>query len=212
MNIHNISGYAFTFYRASGGVNNLIIKDISFNNINCLGKGFLLHTGTNDGGTFRLRDVAFNGSLYCNELMGTNTFGRAIMYSVGGNIHTNNGKFSLGTFGNTSELNYGCLRIDYGNVEPDSDYSLYSNKLTAYNTIFEINAPTSGKIYFGGCVYCAFTGSGTVWINSASGINIVEDTLDIYSSSTGTNHQLSSSDIRDIQILYDLGFPVSGVV
>jgi len=211
-NIFSISDYAITFNKQLGGVFNLTIKDISFDNINCQGNGFIRIGGTNDGGVFRLNNVAFNGSLYCDMLINSNTWGTTIMDSVGGNIHTNTEKFSLGTFGNNSKLNYGCLRIDYGSVTPDSGYSLYSATLTAYNTIFEINAPAGGKIYFGGCIYCAFTGSGTVWIISASGINIVENTLDIYSSSTGTNYQLSSSDIRNIQVLYNLGFPVSGVV
>lgn len=210
--MHSTSNYAFEFNRTGGGANNLTIKDVSFNNINCQGTGFLYHGGTNDGGTMRFENVTFNGNLYCDRLMLTNTAGKTIMDSVGGNIHVNNGKFSLGTFANNSKLNYGCLRIDYGDIEPDSVYSLYGSTLTAYNTEFEINAPSNGNIYFGGCVYCAFTGKGNVWIISSSGVNVVEDTLNIHSSSTGTNHSLSTSDMKDVQVLYDLGFPVSGVI
>ena len=210
--MHNTSGYAFTFNRSSGGANNLTINDVSFNNINCQGTGFLHHGGTNDGGTMRFENVTFNGNLYCDRLMLTNTAGKTIMDSVGGNIHTNNGKFSLGTFANNSELRYGRFSIDYGYIEPDSGYSLYGSALTAYNTEFEIHAPSNGNIYFGGCVYCAFKGKGNVCINSSSGVNVVEDTLSIHSSSTGTNHLLSTADIKNVQVLYDLGFPVSGVI
>lgn len=211
--MHSTSGYAFTINRALGATINITIKDVNFNNINCQGAGFLSIGGNEGAGNYiRPKNVTFNGNLYCDRLIQSHTYVRTIMQSVGGNIHTNNAKFSLGSFANSSELRYGRFSIDYGYIEPDSGYSLYSNALTAYNTEFEINAPSNGNIYFGGCVYCTFKGKGNVWINSSSGVNVVEDTLSIHSSSTGTNHLLSTADIKNIQLLYDLGFPGSGVI
>lgn len=212
VNMHNASGYAFEITRLLGATINITIKDVNFNNINCQGTGFLTVGGNETDASIRLKNVTFNGNLYCDKLMGMQPYVRSNMESVGGNIHTNNARFALGTFGNTSELRYGNFSIDYGNIEPDSGYTLYSTALTAYNTKFKINAPSTGNIYFGGCVYCAFTGKGNVQINSSSGINVVEDTLNIHSSSTGTNHSLSSTDMKNIQVLYDLGFPASGVI
>jgi hypothetical protein len=210
--MYSTSGYVFTVNIPRSN-HEITIKDVNFNNINCQGTGILSINGSGFGEIYaRFKNVTFNGNLYCDRLMHFYNDVKAIMQSVGGNIHTNNAEFSLGKFVGSSELHYGRFCIDYGDIEPDSDYSLYRSRLTAYNTEFEISAPSNGNIYFGGCAYCAFKGKGNVWIDSSSGINVVEDTLSIHSSSTGTNHLLSTADIKNVQVLYDLGFPVSGVI
>ena len=86
------------------------------------------------------------------------------------------------------------------------------NEVPADNVDFIIRAPENGKIYFGNCRYCSFIGNGNIKISSSSGVNVIADALNLDGNSTGDNHILPISDIKNVQVLYDLGFPASGVI
>lgn len=210
--MHNTSGYAFTFDKQGGGAFYLTIKDVSFNNINCQGTGFLRVGGTNSGGTIRISGIVFNGNIYANEMCYINTWATSLLNGVGGYIHTNNANFKLAITGSsTSKLSNGNFTLDYGSIEPSPTYSVFDSP-TVENTVFKIKAPENGKIFFNKCKYCSFTGNGNIKIGSTAGINVVEDTLVLDEASTGTNQVLPIADIKNVQVLYDLGFPASGVV
>lgn len=209
--LYNASGYALTFNKSSGGYFNLSIKNINFSNINCQGDGFVAIGGTNDGGTVSLQNVVFNGDLLCSKILNIATWHYVSAMSVGGYIHTNASAFKIAATGNYANLTHCKFTLDYGDVEPFSTNSVIGNML-ADNAEFNIRAPENGKIYFGNCRYCSFIGNGNIKILSSSGVNIIADTLNLDESSSGDNHVLPTADIKNVQVLYDLGFPVSGVV
>ena len=209
--LYNASGYALTFNKSGSGYFNLNIKNIQFNNINCQGDGFIQINGTNDGGYISLQNTVFSGDLLCGNMLNIATWHHVSATSVGGYIHTNAPAFKIATTGTYAHLTHGKFTLDYGSIEPSSTNSVIGSAL-ADNVDFIIQAPESGKIYFANCRYCSFIGNGNIKIASNSGVNVIADTLNLDGNSTGDNHVLPTADIKNVQILYNLGFPASGVV
>lgn len=209
--LYNASGYALTFNKSGGGYFNLSIKNINFYNINCQGDGFIHINGTNDGGYINLQDAVFSGDLLCNNMLNIATWHHVSATSVGGYIHTNASAFKIATTGANAYLTHGKFTLDYGNIEPSLTNSVIDPAL-ADNVDFIIRAPENGGVYFANCRYCSFIGNGNIKIASNSGVNVVADTLSLDENSTGDNHILPISDIKNVQVLYDLGFPASGVI
>ena len=209
--VYNASGYALTFNKSSGGYFNLSIKNINFSNINCQGDGFINIGGTNDGGYIALQNVVFSGDLLCSKMLNVSSWHHVSATSVGGYIHTNAPAFKIAATGNYANLTHCKFTLDYGDAEPSPTNSVIGNML-ADNAEFNIRAPENGKIYFGNCRYCSFIGNGNIKISSSSGVNIIADTLNLDENSTGDNHVLPISDIKNVQVLYNLGFPASGVI
>lgn len=209
--LYNASGYAMTFNATSGGYFSLNIKNIQFNNINCQGDGFIQMEGTIDRGYLSLQNAVFSGDLLCNNMLYIGTQNHVSATSVGGCIHTNAPAFKIATTGNNAYLTHGKFTLDYGNVEPSVTDSVIGIAL-ANNVEFNIRAPENGGVYFGNCRYCSFIGNGNIKIASNSGVNVIADTLNLDENSTGDNHVLPISDIKNVQVLYNLGFPASGVI
>lgn len=209
--LYNASGYALTFNKSSGGYFNLSIKNINFYNINCQGDGFIHINGTNDGGYINLQNAVFSGDLLCNNMLDIMTRHSVSATGVGGYIHTNAPAFKIAATGSNAHLAHGKFTLNYGNIEPLLTNSVIGSAL-ADNVEFIIRAPENGKIYFAKCQYCSFIGNGNIKITSNSGVNVIADTLNLDENSTGDNHILTIADMKNVQVLYDLGFPVSGVV
>lgn len=209
--LYNASGYAMTFNATSDGYFNLNIKNIQFNNINCQGNGFIRMEGTIDRGYLSLQNAVFSGDLLCNNMLYISTWNQVSATSVGGYIHTNAPAFKIATTGANACLAHGKFTLDYGDIEPSLTNSVIGSAL-ADNIEFIIRAPENGGLYFANCRYCSFIGSGNIKIASKSGVNVIADTLNLDENSTGDNHVLPIADIKNVQVLYNLGFPASGVI
>lgn len=209
--LYNASGYAMTFNKSGGGYFNLSIKNINFYNINCQGDGFVTIAGTNDGGTVSLQNVVFNGDLLCSKILRIATWHHVSATSVGGYIHTNVPDFTIAATGANANLTHAKFTLDYGDIEPSPTNSVTDNML-ADNAEFNIRAHENGGVHFAKCRYCSFIGNGNIKITSNSGVNVIADTLNLDENSTGDNHILPISDIKNVQVLYDIGFPASGVI
>ena len=206
--LYTASGNAISINGNAGDWYHPIIRNISFSNINCQGDNFLFFDGTRYAD---LDNVTFSGNIFSGNLMGT-TRCSALLKSCGGNVHVNSPDFTLMSANFfSSTIRNGKFTLDYGSVEPSPANSVISSAL-ADNVDFIIRAPENSEIYFGNCRYCAFIGSGNIKIASNSGVNVIADTLSLDEASTGDNHVLPVSDIKDVQVLYDLGFPSSGVI
>lgn len=206
--LYTASGNAIAINGNAGDGYHPIIRNISFSNINCLGDNFLFFDGTRYAD---LDNVTFSGNIFSGNLMGA-THCSALLKSCGGNVHVNSPDFTLMSAKFYSATIRHCkFTLDYGSIEPSPTYSIISSAV-ADNVEFNIRAPENGGIYFGNCRYCSFIGNGNIKISSSSGVNVIADTLNLDRNSTGDNHVLPISDIKDVQVLYNLGFPVSGVI
>lgn len=184
-----------------------IIRNISFSNINCQGDSFLFIGGAS---SVELDNATFSGNVFSKKLINIGGGASSLLKNCGGNIHANSSDFTL------ISVNYATIRnnkftLDYGTIAPSPTYSVTSEAFLD-NVLFIIRAPENGKLYFKNCRYCSFIGDGNIKILSNYGPNIIADTLNLDGDSTGDNHVLSISDIKNVQVLYDLGFPVSGVI
>lgn len=218
LNVLDGKGYSISgLYTASGNaivirgnpqyVYQPTIRNISFNNINNQGDGFLSFNGAY---SFELDNVTFSGNVFSQYLVDPKG-ASALLKKCGGNIHTNFPGFYLTFTNSPARIQNSKFTLDYGSIEPSPAYSVIGSAL-ADNVEFNIKAPENGKIYFGNCKYCSFIGNGNIKIASNSGVNVIADTLNLDENSTGDNHVLPISDIKNVQALYDLGFPASGVI
>ena len=205
--LYTASGNAITINGNPQYVYQPTIRNISFNNINFQGDKFLFFRDTY---SVELDSVTFNGNVFSERLIYVEGGASITPKRCGGNIHTNNPNFTL-IIANYGRIQNCKFTLDYGSIEPSPTYSIIGGIL-ADNVDFIIRAPENGKIYFATCQYCSFIGNGNIKIASNSGVNVIADTLNLDSGSTGDNHVLPVSDIKNVQVLYDLGFPASGVV
>ena len=211
INLFTLSGSAISINANAQYVFQPIIKNISFVNINCQADNFLKFSGVY---TVRMENIVFSGSVFANSLIYSDSDNGGYVRSCGANIHTNNPQFKLISYGHysNSTVNNTEWGVDYGNIAPDDTTPLINSTLVS-NTLIRLRAPTTGQIAIGECRYCAFSGEGKIKITSSSPyVNLIENTLTLDNASTGNNHVLSPTEIRDIQTIYDLGFPASGVV
>lgn len=205
------SGFAITINTDSGYYYWGNIKNLVFDNCNIQGDGVIR---VNSGQRLDLSHVTFNGSFFVSSLISANS-AYGINY-CGGNIHVNNPSFQLSTYNWNDAINmkFNKWCVDYGLVSPDINNDFLGNQVIANNSKFEVYIPDNGnKLNFNNISYCHIKGNGAgIKITSTSGVNVVENTIPVDVTSTGDNHSLSTSDIKNIQLLYDLGFPASGVV
>lgn len=202
-------GYALTFSGSGTYVYQPTIKNIAFNNTNCQGTGFIRLPNTH---TINLNNVVVNGDILTSSVIETNAYFKSI--SCGGNIHINSPDFKLINLtesGSGRTMSFNKWTVDYGNISPSIDNDFLSTNISADNCEFNIRCSTDNSVNFGNVRYCAFYGNGSVKIN-AQGVNVIEDTLTLDAGSTGDNHVLPISDVKNVQVLYNLGFPSSGVI
>lgn len=204
---HSISGLYTALGNAIAINGNAVIRNISFSNINCQGDNFLFIGGAY---SVELDNVTFSGNVFSKKLINIGGGASSLLKNCGGNIHANSSDFTL------TSVNYATIRnskftLDYGDIAPSPTYSVTTEALLN-NVEFIIRAPENGGLYFKSCVYCSFIGNGNIKILSNYGVNVIADTLNLDENSTGDNHVLSIPDLKNVQVLYDLGFPVSGVI
>lgn len=203
------TGYALTFTGNSQYVYQPTIKNIAFNNTNCQGTGFIRLPDTH---TVILNNVVVNGNILANSVIETDGYFKSV--SCGGNIHINSPDFKLINLASGSSnktLSFNKWTVDYGNISPSANNDFLSSNISTDNCEFNIHADNTNSVNFGNARYCAFYGSGSVKING-QGVNVIEETLTLDAGSTGDNHVLPIADIKNVQVLYNLGFPTSGVV
>lgn len=204
------TGYALTFTGNSQYVYQPTIKNIAFNNTNCQGTGFIRLPNTY---SINLNNVVVNGSIFANSVIETNGYFKLI--SCGGNIHVNSSDFKIinpTVSGNSNRtMSFSKWAVDYGNISPSANNNFLSGDISSDNCEFNILCVNDNSLIFGNTRYCAFYGNGSIKI-SGQGVNIIEDTLTLDNGSTGDNHILTIADMKNVQVLYNLGFPTSGVV
>jgi hypothetical protein len=210
INLFTLSGSAISINGHAGYVFQPLISNISFVNINCQADTFF---NFNNVYSVRMENVVFSGCVYGNQLVHSDGNNHGYFNYCGGNIHTNNGQFALFKSDSLPDVGVSCnsWRVDYGSVLPDSGYPLLSN-MDINNSLFQFRASQNGTIAMGNCRYCAFIGDGAIKISGSTSPNIVSNTLVLDNNSTGTNYIVTDTNMRDVQYLYDLGFPVSGVI
>jgi hypothetical protein len=203
-------GNALTFVGINQSYYTLTIKNIAFNNTNCQGTGFIRLPDTH---TAILNNVVVNGNIFANSVIEADGYFKSI--SCGGNIHINSPDFKLINLTSSSSYNrrlsFNKWTVDYGNISLSANNDFLSANIPSDNCEFNIHADSTNSVNFGDVRYCAFYGNGSVKINGR-GVNVIEDTLNLDSGSTGNNHILTIADMKNIQLLYDLGFPASGVI
>ena len=203
-------GYALTFTGNFQYVYQPTIKNVVFNNVNCQGTGFIRMPNAY---SINLNNVVVNGGVLANSVIETNAYFK--LMSCGGNIHVNSPDFKLinptvSGSGNRT-MSFSKWTVDYGNISPSANNNFLSGDISSDNCEFNIICGTDNSVIFGNTRYCAFYGNGSIKI-SGQGVNIIEDTLTLDNGSTGDNHLLPTADMKNVQALYDLGFPASGVI
>ena len=189
------------------------LKDISFTNVICDSKDFIDYIGHNGHNSFldfsavRVSGVFNSGNLFKRH-------GYAYVYtltveSMALNIETQNGAFCLQSDNNSLTLNNTNAKIKYVNCTPQ--YSLLASQdRLAENCLFNIEAENAtSNLTFGGKVKnCCFIGKGHgITIDSAEGVNVVEDTLPVDTTLPNV-HSLTTAQIKNAQYLHNLGFPI----
>ena len=215
------SGYGLHWGRISYISHSVYISNISFLNVNSQGDG-LIYTYVYDSYITKINNVVISGFFSDGDIIHiSNRDGSddGNVSQTGFNIKTNSSSLKLVAFNRPSAYMYTSLpcsfinaKIDYGSIEISADSTPL--KVTSLdNSKIELNFPTDGNIInLDNLKYCAIIGNGAgVKITSTQGINIVENTLPIDTNSTGTNYSLSTADIKNQQVLYNLGFPCSGI-
>ena len=220
-NLYIESGYGLHWGKTNYIMHSVYITNTSFLNTNSQGNGLIC---TNVYGDYRtkINKVVISGFFSDGDIIHIGNQDGADDGNVsqaGFNIRTSSSSLKLVAFNRANAYIFTSLpcsfinaKIDYGNVEISAD-STPLKVTSLVNSKIELNFPTDGNIIsLDNLKYCAVIGNGAgVKITSTQGINIVEDTLPIDTNSTGTNYLLSTADIKNQQVLYNLGFPCSGI-
>lgn len=195
------------------------IKNIKFKNIHMDGGNVFLHTDLGNHRSVTLRNVSFSGMFESGML--TNDSAGSYTYSytadgVGINIEVYNSDFRLmgltssrsmsGAFTNVNGI------IRYIGCSPSvSLFDESSGRKVLKNSTLGITIPTDGaKLDIGATLnnVCIHGNGSGVIIDSASGVNVVEDTIPPETSLTNV-HSLTTANIKNKVYLRDtIGFPI----
>ncbi len=198
---------------------NKTIKNIEFKNIHMDGGDVFLYTDLGNYKSVTLKNVSFSGMFESGML--TNDSAGSCTYSytadgVGINIEVYNSDFRLmglrssasmsGAFANVNAI------IKYIGCSPSvSLFDESSGRKVLKNSTLGITIPTDGaKLDIGAALnnVCIYGNGSGVIIDSASGVNVVEDTIPPETSLTNV-HSLTTANIKNKVYLRDaMGFPI----
>lgn len=198
---------------------NKTIKNIEFKNIHMDGGDVFLYTDLGNYKSVTLKNVSFSGMFESGML--TNDSAGSYTYSytadgVGINIEVYNSDFRLmglkssrsmsGAFANVNAI------IKYIGCSPSvSLFDESSGRKVLKNSTLGITIPTDGaKLDIGATLnnVCIHGNGSGVIIDSASGVNVVEDTIPPETSLTNV-HSLTTANIKNKAYLRDtIGFPI----
>lgn len=198
---------------------NKTIKNIEFKNIHMDGGDVFLYTDLGNYKSVTLKNVSFSGMFESGML--TNDSAGSYTYSytadgVGINIEVYNSDFRLmglrslasmsGAFANVNAI------IKYKGCSPSVSLFDESNgRKVLKNSTLGITIPTDGaKLNIGATLnnVCIHGNGSGVIIDSASGVNVVEDTIPPETSLANV-HSLTTANIKNAVYLRDtIGFPI----
>lgn len=198
---------------------NKTIKNIKFKNIHMDGGDVFLYTDLGNYKSVTLKNVSFSGMFESGML--TNDSAGSYTYSytadgVGINIEVYNSNFRLmglrsstsmsGAFANVNAI------IKYIGCSPSvSLFDESSGRKVLKNSTLGITIPTDGaKLDIGATLdnVCIHGNGSGVIIDSASGVNVVEDTIPPETSLSNV-HSLTTANIKNKVYLRDtIGFPI----
>ena len=196
-----------------------VLKNIKFTDIHMDGGDVFLYTALGNYTAVSLSNVSFSGMFESGAL--TNDSASSYTYNyvangVGINIEVYNSDFRLmalknygnmsGTFENVNG------RIKYVNCSPSATLFDKSNgRKVLKNSTLGIQIPATGaKLELGATLNnCCIYGKGSgVIIDSAQGVNVVEDTIPPETELSNI-YSLTTAQIKDAQYLHDtIGFPI----
>lgn len=197
-----------------------VLQNIKFTNIDMDGGDIFLATNIgNNPNSIELRNVSFSGMFESGVLTNDSTDANRYDYTadgVGINIEVYHSAFRLmslmsgrqmhGTFENVNAV------IKYKGCSPSvSLFDESSGRKILKNSTLGITIPTDGaKLNIGATLnnVCVHGNGSGVIIDSASGVNIVEDTIPPETSLTNV-HSLTTANIKNKVYLRDtIGFPI----
>lgn len=197
----------------------ITIKNIKFTNVHMeAGRHFIFYDPGNYQ-TLALENLSISGIFVSGKLTndGGGTYSNAIQINgLALNIEVHTPNFQLidlpesweSTTGTAYNIN---AKIKYVGCSPSAKLFTTSNgRKTTQNCLFDIEIPTTGaKIDIGSSLYnCCIIGSGSgVIIDSASGVNVVENTIPPETELSNV-HSLTTAQMKNAQYLHDLGFPI----
>lgn len=213
------------YFRRSGSAGGSTVKDISFTNIHCTSYGVFIGIST-DGNykTETYDNVSFsglfdNGGILIRGYEGS-TYGGDVALRIATNIETTSGAFSL--IDSAYDSNRGSIQnsnivLTYNNCTPAQKLCRYKSVDTAIGSFSNcllnlLLEQSTSKLDIGASLNnCAVIGKGNgITINSASGVNVVENTLPFTVSAAAEPYvnSVSTTDMKNAQQLRSLGFPI----
>ena len=214
---HSGSDAAINFGASSGNISgDKYLKNIKFTNVYLTG-GFCIWQRPSDG-TGNIKNVSFSSRIDSGALIKVSY---APMYGpwlsingIAANIETGTGNCCIlvNEWESTSTISNGNIKVKYLNCSPQNPLAGTSSyKWSWSNTLFDITAEdTETKVNLGNSISnCCIIGKGSgVSYSTASGKNIVEDTLPV-TTVAGVVYSLTTAQMKDAQYLHDtVGFPI----
>ena len=204
---------AITLATPSGHQVERWIKNISFKNLYLTG-GYAIDIDPNNGADI-VMNVGFSGRVDNAALIRA-----SFQYSprinvdvqkIAANIETSTGncKILVNRYYGTNDkgvISYGNIRVKYINCSPQTALTDWSWS----NTLLDITAEDANTaVNLGNNIYnCCVIGKGNgVSYTTASGKNIVEDTLPV-TTIADVVYSLTTAQMKNAQYLHDLGFPI----
>lgn len=212
-NLHHSGGNAAINLGADSGniSGDKYLKNIKFTNVYLTG-GYCVRLRPSGGSGF-IKNISFSGRVDSGTLIRAAyapAYGPWLDYNgIAANIETGTGAVRIvaNEWENKSTISNGNIRVKYLNCSPQNALTDWSWS----NTLFDITAEnTETKVNLGNNLSnCCVIGQGSgVSYSTASGKNIVEDTLPV-TTVAGVVYSLTTAQMKDAQYLHDtVGFPI----
>lgn len=218
-------GYSINGLRCTSGNclimanTNKVLQNIKFTNIDMDGGDVFLYTDLGNYRSATLRNVSFSGmfesGVLTNDSFSTYT-GSYVADGVGINIEVYHSAFRLMSRKSGSQMNGAFENVNavikYKGCSPSvSLFDELNGRKVLKNSTLGITIPTDGaKLNIGATLnnVCIHGNGSGVIIDSASGVNVVEDTIPPETSLTNV-HSLTTANIKNKVYLRDtIGFPI----
>lgn len=209
---HSGSDAAINFGASSGNISgDKYLKNIKFTNVYLTG-GYCVRLRPS-GGSGIIKNISFSGRVDSGALIRAAyapTYGPWVDYNgIAANIETGTGavRIVVNEWENKGPINNGNIRVKYLNCSPQAALTDWSWS----NTLFDISAENANTaVNLGNNINnCCIIGKGSgVSYSTASGKNIVEDTLPV-TTVAGVVYSITTAQMKDAQYLHDtVGFPI----
>lgn len=211
-NLHHSGGDAAINLGADSGniSGDKYLKNIEFTNVYLTG-GYCIWLRPTDGSGI-IKNISFSGRIDSGTLIRVSyapQYGPWLSINdIAANIETGTGavRIVVNEWENTATISNGNIRVKYLDCSPQNALTDWSWS----NTLFDITAEdTETKVNLGNSINnCCIIGKGSgVSYSTASGKNIVEDTLPV-TTVAGVVYSLTTAQMKNAQYLHDLGFPI----